>query len=104
MALVMLEPPLWEMVGDRRTGAVSDHVRWSWHVLARRRRHVMAIAAATTGVVTVLAGALPTLAVAVLAWPSRHVPAGSTAWPVAVGALIAVSLLVLVSTVARCRR
>jgi hypothetical protein len=104
MALVVLERPLREVVGDRRTGPVSGHVRRTWRVLARKRRRSVAVAAATTGVVAVLAGALPTLAVAVLALPLRHVPAGNAAWPVAVGALIAVSLLVLVSTVARRRR
>jgi hypothetical protein len=104
MALVMLERPTREVVGDRRTGVASDHVRRTWQVLARRRHRPVAIAAATTDVVAVLAGALPTLAVAVLASSVRHVPADGAAWPVAVGALLAVSLLVLVGAVARCRR
>ena len=105
MGLGTLERPRREVVaGDRRTAAVSDHARRAWRVLARERRRSVAVAAATTGVTAVLAGALPTLAVVVLTSPLRHVPTGGAAWPVAVGALLAVSLLVLVSTVALCRR
>jgi hypothetical protein len=101
MALETLERRPWDVIGDRRTIAVAAHVRRTWRILARRRRRSMAVAAATTGVVAVLAGALPTLAVALLASPLRQVPAGGMAWPVAVGALLAVSLLVLAGAVTR---
>ena len=104
MGLGTLERPPRKVAGDRRTGAVSGHVRRTWRALARRRRGPVLVATATTAVVAVLAGALPTLAVAVLTSSLRHVPVGGPVWPVAVGALLAVSLLVLASTVARSRR